>query len=171
MSAGGGGGSASLIGSGTPALFYFYQGQLTVYDPNGNSFPYRPLINTVPAASGCSNFGALQFVQGTSTNKCASYSSFQLQSNQQDSQLGAELVFNFTGGFYACNGGAEVSLYGLLLWLSLKDSSLRSGIKSIRATGQAIAYLFISIQFPRTRMRVVPIRCRTWSHQTEFGRL
>lgn len=113
MPAGGGGGSASLLGSGTPALFYFYQGQLTVYDPNGNSFPYRPLINTVQGASGCGNFGALQFVQGTSTNKCASYSSFQLQSNQQDSQLGAELVFNYVGGFYACNSGVEVCFMGL----------------------------------------------------------
>jgi len=108
MPGGGGGGSASLLGSGTPALFYFWQGQLTVYDPNGNTFPYRPLINTVQVATGCTNFGALDFVEGTSTNKCASYSSFQLQSNQQDSQLGAELVFNYVGGFYACNSGSEV---------------------------------------------------------------
>uniref|UniRef100_A0A8H7XP81 Uncharacterized protein n=1 Tax=Psilocybe cubensis TaxID=181762 RepID=A0A8H7XP81_PSICU len=108
MSAGGGGGPASLLGSGTPARFYFYQGELAVHDPDDSSFPYRLLINTIPAAGGCTNFGALHFVQGTSTNKCASYESFQLQSNQQDSQLGAELVFNFTGGFYVCNSGAEV---------------------------------------------------------------
>jgi hypothetical protein len=104
-----GSGSASLLGSGPPAQFYFYQGQLTVYDPNGNIFPYRPLINSAQISTGCETFGALVFVQGSSTNKCARSTSFQIQSNGQDSQLGAELVFNFVGGFYSCNSGQEVS--------------------------------------------------------------
>jgi hypothetical protein len=61
-----------------------------------------------PHANGCQRFGARAFVRGTSTNKYASYSSFQIQSNGQNSQLGAELVFNYVGGFYACSSGQEV---------------------------------------------------------------
>lgn len=110
MSSGGGGGLASLLGGGPPALFYFYQGALTVSD---GTQTYRPLINTVQDANGCQNFGALAFVQGTSTNKCASYSSFQIQSDGQNGQLGAELVFNYVGGFYACSSGQEVSPFFL----------------------------------------------------------
>jgi len=103
-----GGGSASLVCSGVLARFYFSQGTLAIYDPNGNNLPYRPLINTLPGPNGCQTFGALTFVQGSSTNKCGSFNTFQIQSNSQDSQLGSELVFNFVGGFYACNGGQEV---------------------------------------------------------------
>ncbi|KAF4622068.1 hypothetical protein D9613_009581 [Agrocybe pediades] len=101
-------GTASLTGSGIPARFYFAQGKLTIYDPDNNTFPYRPLINTLPGADGCQTFGALTFVQGTSTNKCASYNTFLIQSNAEDSQLGSELVFDSVGGFYACGGGQEV---------------------------------------------------------------
>ncbi|KAF8954877.1 hypothetical protein BDZ97DRAFT_1798900 [Flammula alnicola] len=120
----GGAGHVSLLGGGTPALFYFYQGQLTVYDPNGNSFPYRPLIDSAQDANGCENFGALTFVQGTSTNKCSRYTSFQIQSNNQDSQLGAELVFNYVGGFYACNSGQEV-------WYKINANDGPSGCQPI----------------------------------------
>jgi hypothetical protein len=107
----GGGGFASLLGWGPPALFYFYQGALTVSDGTQS---YRSLINTMQDANGCQKFGALAFIQGTSTNKCASYSSFQIQSTGQNSQLGAELVFNYVGGFYACSSGQEVSPFFFL---------------------------------------------------------
>ncbi|CAA7266674.1 unnamed protein product [Cyclocybe aegerita] len=120
MSSGGGGGLATLKGSGVPAQLYFYQGTLTVYDPNNNTFPYRPLVNSIQDASGCQSFGALVFVQGTSTNKCARYSSFQIQSNAENSQLGAELVFNYVGGFYACGSGQEI-------WYKINASDGPSG--------------------------------------------
>ncbi|KDR71544.1 hypothetical protein GALMADRAFT_213838 [Galerina marginata CBS 339.88] len=122
MTSGGGGGLASFLGSGTPALFYFWQGQLTAIDPSGST--YRPLIDSHQDANGCQNFGALAFVQGGSTNKCASYSSFQLQSNNQDSQLGAQLVFNYVGGFYACSSGQEV-------WYKINESDGPSGCQPV----------------------------------------
>ena len=104
-----GSGYASLTGTGVPAQFYFYQGRLTIYDPNNNTLPYLPLINSFQNnVASCDTFGALVFVQGGSTNKCAKYSSFQIQSNGQNSQLGAELVFNYVGGFYSCSSGQEV---------------------------------------------------------------
>ncbi|KAF9481485.1 hypothetical protein BDN70DRAFT_876275 [Pholiota conissans] len=104
-----GNGYASLTGTGVPAQFYFYQGRLTIYDPNNNSLPYFPLINSFQNdVASCDTFGALVFVQGGSSNKCAKSSSFQIQSNGQNSQLGAELVFNYVGGFYSCSNGQEV---------------------------------------------------------------
>ncbi|KAF5319601.1 hypothetical protein D9619_008356 [Psilocybe cf. subviscida] len=110
MATGSGNGDPTLTGTGAPAIFYFYQGQLKVYDvAGGNQNPFRPLINTIQTGAGsCANHGALVFVQGSSTNKCASYNSFQIQSNNQNSQLGAKLVFNFVGGFFSCNNGQQV---------------------------------------------------------------
>ncbi|KAF8889413.1 hypothetical protein CPB84DRAFT_1447297 [Gymnopilus junonius] len=101
----GGGGYASLLGSGAPAEFYFWQGQLALYDPSGF---YRPFIDTHEDANGCQKFGALGYSGGSNTNKCASFGGFQLQSNTQDSQLGAQLVFNYVGGFYSCTSGSQV---------------------------------------------------------------
>ena len=107
LAAGSGNGVASLTGTGAIGQFYFYQGRLTAYDP---TTPYIPLINTLQTdVSTCAKSGALVFVQGSSTNKCASYSSFQIQSDTQNSQLGAQLVFNYVGGFYSCSNGQEVS--------------------------------------------------------------
>ncbi|PPQ97682.1 hypothetical protein CVT26_001865 [Gymnopilus dilepis] len=100
-----GGGYASLLGSGAPAQLYFYQGQLVLNDPSGF---YRSFIDTHQDANGCQKFGALGFLQ-SNTNKCASFGGFQLQSNNLDSQLGAQLVVNYVGGFYSCNGGSQVS--------------------------------------------------------------
>ncbi|KAJ3516880.1 hypothetical protein NLJ89_g859 [Agrocybe chaxingu] len=127
MPSGGGGGVATLGASGVPAQFYFCQGALTVYDPNNNVFPYRPLVNSVQDASGCQSFGALVFVQGTSTNKCARCSSFQIQSNAENSQLGAELVFNYVGGFFACGSGEEI-------WYKINPSDGPSGCDLIIST-------------------------------------
>jgi len=101
-----GGGDASLTGSGPPAQFYFFQGALTARDASGTT--YRPYVNSIQGASGCSAGGAFGFVQGTSTNKCTQYTSFQIQSDQENSQLGANLVFNYVGGFYACGSGQNV---------------------------------------------------------------
>ncbi|KAF8162644.1 hypothetical protein B0H34DRAFT_692346 [Crassisporium funariophilum] len=108
LPSGGGGGYPSLSGDGTYAQFYFYQGALTVYDPNGNASPFRPLIDAHQDADGCQKYGAFGIVQGSSTNKCASYTTFQIASNSENSQLGAELVFNYLGGFYSCGSGAEI---------------------------------------------------------------
>ncbi|KIJ97811.1 hypothetical protein K443DRAFT_681251 [Laccaria amethystina LaAM-08-1] len=69
-----------------------------------SSPPYRVHLSLSPSSTGCTTYGGLDFVQGTSTNKCASYSGFQIQSNTENSQLGAQLVVNFEGGFYVCSG-------------------------------------------------------------------
>lgn len=106
---GGAGDYASLTGNGPIGQFYFYQGKLTALDPAGTTTTYRPLIGSLLGSSGCSTYGPLGFTQGSSSNKCARYDSFQIQSNNENSQLGAKLVFNFEGGFYACESSRDVS--------------------------------------------------------------
>ncbi|KAF8326938.1 hypothetical protein F5887DRAFT_1084098 [Amanita rubescens] len=95
---------ATLTGSGPIGKFYFIQGQFLAADPSGSSNNYTPFISGSPIGVGCTSFGRLEFVQGKSSNKCAQYQSFQIQSDTENSQLGAQLVFNFIGGFFACNG-------------------------------------------------------------------
>ncbi len=38
------------------------------------------------------------------------YNSFQIQSDTENSQLGAQLTFNYVGGFYACGSGKDVGV-------------------------------------------------------------
>ena len=95
-------GTLSASSSSPPAQFYFSQGSL--YALSSSTSPYRVLISLSPSSTGCTTYGGLGFVQDSSSNKCASYSGFQIQSNGQNSQLGAQLVVNFQGGFYECSG-------------------------------------------------------------------
>lgn len=101
---------ASLAGRGPIGQFYFFQGRLTALDPssNTNPSPYHPQISTILGSTGCSTYGPLGFIQQSSSNKCSRFDTFQLQSNTENGQLGARLVFNFIGGFYACGTGRDV---------------------------------------------------------------
>ena len=38
------------------------------------------------------------------------FNSFQIQSDTENSQLGAQLVFNYVGSFYACGSGHDVGV-------------------------------------------------------------
>ena len=38
------------------------------------------------------------------------FNSFQIQSDTENSQLGAQLVFNYVGSFYACGSGQDVGV-------------------------------------------------------------
>ncbi|KAH9475104.1 hypothetical protein JR316_0012215 [Psilocybe cubensis] len=106
---GGSGGYATLTGTSPIGQFYFAQGRLTALDPAGStSLTYMPLLGSQLGPSGCSTYGQLGFVQGASSNKCARYDGFQIQSNIENSQLGAQLVINYVGGFYACGDGKDV---------------------------------------------------------------
>jgi len=105
---GGPGGFATLTGTGPIARLYFFQGRLTALDPAGSSNPFRPFVSATLGASGCSTYGPLAFVQGSTTNKCGRFESFQIQSNTENSQLGAKLVFNYQGGFFACGASQDV---------------------------------------------------------------
>jgi hypothetical protein len=103
-----------LTGNGPIAKFYFAGGQFVAVDPSGSTQPYRGLVNTQQTGTGtCATYGQFGTVWGSSTNKCASYNTFGLQSNSENSQLGARLVFNWVGGFYVCGSQKEVgvSLY------------------------------------------------------------
>jgi hypothetical protein len=71
----------------------------------------RPLIGSVLGSTGCSSYGQLGFVEGSSSNKCAKYNTFNIQSDPENSQLGARLTFNFVGGFYSCGSGQDVSYF------------------------------------------------------------
>ncbi|KAF8804921.1 hypothetical protein BYT27DRAFT_7225108 [Phlegmacium glaucopus] len=104
----GSGGPATLTGSGPIGQYYFFQGRLTVLDPAGTTYTYRPVIDAVSVSADCSTYGSLGFVQGSSTDKCALYDSFHIQSDTENSQLGAKLVFNFAGGFYVCGSSHDV---------------------------------------------------------------
>lgn len=60
-------------------------------------------------STGCSTYGQFGFTSGSSSNKCALYNTFSIQSNSQNSQLGAKLSFNGVGGFYTCGTTLDVS--------------------------------------------------------------
>ncbi|KAF8326952.1 hypothetical protein F5887DRAFT_230113 [Amanita rubescens] len=104
---GGAGGYATLTGSGPIGVFYFYQGVLTAAAAPGSTSTTRALIGAIPLSTGCTTYGPLGFA-GSSSDKCAKYSSFQIQSDTENSQLGAQLTFNYVGGFYACGSGKDV---------------------------------------------------------------
>lgn len=109
---GGAGGYATLTGSGPIGQFYFSQGTLYTLPQQPNSIsPQRALIGSILGSTGCSNYGSLGFTEGSSSNKCARYNTFNIQSNQENSQLGARLSFNFVGQFYACGSGEDVSFF------------------------------------------------------------
>jgi hypothetical protein len=121
---GGAGGYSSLTGSGPIGRFYFQSGKLVALDPAGTTNNYRTLIGPI-LGSTCSTYGALGFTQGSSSNKCALYDNFQIQSNTENSQLGAKLVFNYQGGFYACTASKDVSQ-------SFRQSTTSSVIKNFQ---------------------------------------
>jgi len=103
---GGAGGYSTLTGSGPIGKFYFYQGYFVVSDSTPTILD-RVLIGSQPYALGCTPYGQL----GSSTSSsdyCAQYNSFEIQSDTENSQLGAFLVFNYVGGFYACGSGQDV---------------------------------------------------------------
>ncbi|KAJ2929928.1 hypothetical protein H1R20_g7184, partial [Candolleomyces eurysporus] len=99
-----------LDGTGPIAEFYFSQGNLVAVNPStSNSQPYRALINIQQTGAGdCATYGQFGTVLGSSTNKCAAYSPLTLASFNENSQLGATLMFNGTGGFYVCGLTSEV---------------------------------------------------------------
>ena len=105
---GGSGGYATLTGTSPIGVYYFIGGVLTAAPDSTSSIPQRALIGPVPGST-CSAYGALGFTSGSSSDKCVLYNPFTIQSNTQNSQLGAKLVFNATGGFYACGSGLDVS--------------------------------------------------------------
>ena len=49
----------------------------------------------------------LQDPSNKNLNRCARASGFFLRSGGQHAQLGAQLVFNFVGGFYSCGGNVR----------------------------------------------------------------
>lgn len=111
---GGAGGYATLSpsGLGPIGVFYFVNGVLTAAPASSTSSTQKALIGPVLGSTGCSIYGSLGFTttSGSSSNKCALYNPFTIQSNQENSQMGAQLVFNGTtgGGFYACGSGLDV---------------------------------------------------------------
>ncbi|EAU82393.1 hypothetical protein CC1G_06703 [Coprinopsis cinerea okayama7 len=100
-----------LTGTGPIAKYYFRQGQLVALDPNypDGTLNWRPLVNTLQTGTAtCATYGQFSNVLGASTNKCASYNSFYLEANPENSQLGSRLTFNWQGGFYVCGTAKEV---------------------------------------------------------------
>jgi len=103
---GGAGGYATLSGTAPIGIYYFYQGSLVAVTSPTSTSTLKPLI--APAfESGCTTWGQLGFGSG-STNKCVLYNSFYIESDSENSQLGAALTFNFAGGFYACGSGLDI---------------------------------------------------------------
>ena len=90
-------------------MYYFTGGVLTAAPDSTTTSTQRALIGPV-FSSGCTAYGALGFTSGSSSNKCVLYNPFTIQSDTENSQLGAELVFDGTGGFYACGSGQDVSV-------------------------------------------------------------
>ena len=65
------------------------------------------MIARSPEFSGCTADGPLGFTRNT-TVKCDEFTTFALQSDTENSQLGAMLTFNSVGGFYACGSTQDV---------------------------------------------------------------
>jgi hypothetical protein len=103
---------ATFTGIGPIGQLYFDQGKLVAQDPNGSTNVYKPFVSAIPSSSGAPRMDSLGFIQGSTTNKCASFDNFQIQSDTENSQLGAALVFNYQGGFYACGPSQDVSVCG-----------------------------------------------------------
>jgi len=103
---GGTGGYASLTGSGPFGQFYFYQGYFVVVGSTPTILD-QVLIASQPYVSGCTPYGQLGYSTSDS-DYCAQYHSFEIQSDTENSQLGAFLVFNYVGGFYACGSTLDV---------------------------------------------------------------
>ncbi|KAF8345105.1 hypothetical protein F5887DRAFT_229733 [Amanita rubescens] len=110
QTSGGAGGYATLTGSGPIGVFYFYQGVLTAAPAPGSTATQRALIGAVPLSGGCSTYGQLGFVVGSSSDECALYNTFSIQSDTESSLLGSQLSFNSVGGFYACGSGQDVGV-------------------------------------------------------------
>ncbi|KAJ3502687.1 hypothetical protein NLJ89_g8770 [Agrocybe chaxingu] len=88
-------GYSALSGSGPIGQFYFQQGRLRGHDTAGSTALqyFMPLISSQLTSTGCTTYGPLGFFPGPSTNKCARYEYFGIQSNIENSQLGAKLVW------------------------------------------------------------------------------
>ena len=111
---GGTNGYAALTGSGPIGVFYFYQGQFVGAETSNPSLSSPALIGAIPTSGGCSTYGQLGFTS-SSSDKCSLRNTFGIQSDTENSQLGAQLVFNYVGGFYACGSGLDVSLHFVLV--------------------------------------------------------
>ncbi len=83
---------------------------MTAAPAPGSTSTQRANIGAILGSTGCSTYGQLGFVTGSSSDKCAKYNSFQIQSDTENSQLGAQLTFNYVGGFYACGSGKDVGV-------------------------------------------------------------
>jgi hypothetical protein len=105
---GGTGGYSTLTTSNPIGQFYFSQGTLTAAPLPGSTTTQRAVLGSIPLSTGCTEYGPFGFVGGSSSDKCAKYSPFAIQSDPENSQLGARLTFNSTGQFYACGSGEDV---------------------------------------------------------------
>ena len=88
-------------------MFYFYQGVLTAA-PAGSTVTQPAVIAAIPE-SDCTTYGQLGFVTDSS-DYCAMYNTFSIQSDTESSELGSQLAFNSVGGFYACGSGQDVGV-------------------------------------------------------------
>ncbi|KAF9542274.1 hypothetical protein CPC08DRAFT_756070, partial [Agrocybe pediades] len=94
----------------TPLQRFKFTWRLTALDPEGSLFNYLTTFGSeyLGPSGGCSTYGSLGFFPGAGSNKCARYGTgFYLHSNEENSQLGATLVYNWVGGFYACGSSKE----------------------------------------------------------------
>lgn len=105
-----------MSGSGPIGQFFFFQGQLTAAPIPGSTSNQRPLIGFLEPD--CTLYGPLGFAGGSDTDKCALFGPFGIESDPENSQLGAMLTFNWAGGFYACatSNGQDVGFF----WLGLE---------------------------------------------------
>ncbi|KAF5313978.1 hypothetical protein D9611_006775 [Ephemerocybe angulata] len=103
------GGNANINGGGRVIQNYFYQGALTGTFNNDGQPALRPYIDTGFTSTGsCAKYGPLSYIEGSTTNKCASFGNFWIAANEENSQLGSRLTFNWQGDFYACGWEGEI---------------------------------------------------------------
>jgi len=102
-------GFATLTGSGPIGQFHFSEGSLIGAPRYAGDETLQPNIGAIPQGPvGCTTFGPLGFATESTTYQCAKFSKFTIHSHEKNSQLGAKLVFNNKGDFYACGDYQEV---------------------------------------------------------------
>ena len=84
--------------------------------------------------SGCTTYGPLVFSSNSSGEYADTNNTFGLESDDENSQLGASLTFNFVGGFYACGSSQDVRVIFLSILPLVLIIFFEFGIKWMQET-------------------------------------
>lgn len=124
-------GNATLSGNAPIGEFYFFENIFVTVNSTRDAQD-TVYIGAVTTPSGCTTYGPLSFTLKDGRDDCSNENSFNIRPDEENKQLGAYLVFNFVGGFYACGSEKDVrgkSFYNQLCLSHVLIFFFRFGIK------------------------------------------